>query len=553
MADGTDFKYIWPGFYGDWTFCEGKPAAGWELKKRDGINFHLDACKDLDRLCADSPMPEGSEGVLYARLTAPESGTVLIGFGADWNMEVYCNGSKVLDTFEKGNGRELVMPNNHRVMFQVNRGDNLIAVHVRRGSRTWNFASGCLSSSVPEPDPVVESGPWISNMDAGCATVNFGVNGKIGCGVQYRRKGEDEWVLKWDAEHCRIVRREFHSIDLTGLEPGADYEYRIVCIHPDSYMEYPLGEVQQLHIPDLESGRFSLFFTADLQFEHEMQAEYLGRMLEAADGASCDMFVLGGDINSAFLPEKVIDGPIRLLQGYGISGRNLVYVRGNHELRGEDGDRFHEYFSSMDGTTYGLFRYGDTAFLVLDSWEDKPAGTPGHPYCKWNMDDDFIREETEWLKGAMQSDKWITAGRRIVLCHGAPYSHYDSCLTIPFVLQKMTDEYFRGKDPVFRINAWLTGHVHRYLRSVPGTDEIAATQKPPKPFSGGADYCYPVFTVAGPGSCREKASCFRLDFDEEGGMLVQSWDENGTLLEKLRYSNDGSCEEIVSLEHFDLQ
>lgn len=228
----------------------------------------------------------------------------------------------------------------------------------------------------------------------------------------------------------------------------------------------------------------------------------------------------------------------------------IIYLRGNHELRGDYGDRFLDYLALNNGRTYGVITIGDTSFLLLDSWEDKPAKTPGHAYCQWNMDELFRREEADWLEEAMKDSRWMSAKRRVVICHGAAYSHFDACRHLPFELAKMTDRYFGGAKPEFRVNLWLAGHVHRYMRSIPGTTEIVAEVEPPTPQLNGLTYSYPVLTVAGPQSgVNSIASCYRVDADEEG-FRVRSWNQKGELLEDVRYGNDGELTEAKALRHF---
>ena len=153
---------------------------------------------------------------------------------------------------------------------------------------------------------------------------------------------------------------------------------------------------------------------------------------------------------------------------------------------------------------------------------------------------------------AIADEKWTGAKRRIVICHGAAYSHYDGCMTIPFVLQKMTDPYFEGANPVSKLNMWLTGHIHRYVRSIPGTDDYAAESMPIRPFKGGKTYTYPVLTVGGPSARKIQASCFRVDADADG-FDVKSWDQDGNLLEDIRYGNDGTCTERKAFEHYTVE
>ncbi|MBP5640673.1 MAG: metallophosphoesterase, partial [Victivallales bacterium] len=416
----------------------------------------------------------------------------------------------------------------------------------------WNFACGGAALE-PPAEPAIIHGPWLTNPDVGKMTVAFSCNIPLGAAIRYRKIGEDVWQAVWHHRQGRCLRRTYHAIALEGLEPGASYEYNIIVIHPDNYNEIQLGDTHRFQVPDASRHAYSFFFTADLQFSLDRQHDIFGKLLKAADADSCDFFVLDGDVNSAFLPEDVIRGPFAQLCEHGAAEKPIIYVRGNHEMRGEHGDRFLDFFATNIGTTYDVLRIGDTAFLLLDSWEDKPAKTPGHTYCQWNLDDWFINTESDWLKTAVESEKWTGAKRRIVICHGAAYSHRDGCYHMPFVLQDMTDPYFEGQPPKSPLNLWLAGHVHRYLRSIPGTDDIAAEAMPPAPFKGGKTYTYPVLTVGGPGAGRvTQASCFRIDTDENG-MTVRAWNQEGTLLEHLRYGNDGTCTEFTSLPHFTVQ
>lgn len=551
IAALTPDQLVHPSAIGrPWTFVEGAPAPNWQNERRPGRDFALDACIDLDKLCANPIVPCQSEGVVYTAITASRDGIMMLGIGADWWAEGYCNGELVLDTTVTGNGQSLIMAENHRVLMPVKQGENLLAIRIRRGSATWNFACLAWISFAPPAEPALTHGPWLSNADTDTLTVNFTCSTPLGCGVEYRPAGTADWTLVWHQRQGQILRRTFHAIHLCHLTPAQAYEYRIVCIHPDTYVKTPLGDTHSFCLPAPNVTTFSVFFTADLQFSLDTQHRLFGNMLKASHAETCDLFVLDGDVNSAFLPDDVIRGPFEQLQSCGTDHKPLVIIRGNHELRGAAGDQFLDYFASQDGTSYSVFRHGDTAFMVIDSWEDKPANTPGHAYCKWNLDDVFIQAETEWLAQAVKDPKWTQATRRVVLCHGAAYSHYDSCLTIPFVLQKMTDPYFAGKNPLSRLNLWLTGHIHQYLRSIPGTAEIAAPEPPPKPFKDGTDYVYPVLTVAGPTSrSKLQASCFRLDFDDTG-ISIRSWDHEGKPVEDIRLDNNGSLTENLSLPHY---
>jgi len=532
----------------NWTFCEGMPSENWQNVRREGRAFALDAYINLDELCCNKPVPNQSEGVLYATIKLDKDTNAILGMGCDWCFEAYCDGNLLKSTYPTGNGQSYIFPTNHRINFMVTKGEHLLAIRVRRGQDSWDFAC-CYCPVVPPPEPELSCGPWLTNPDIGLMTVNFTSSTELGCGVQYRILGTKDWQKTWHQRQGQCLKRTFHKVKLKDLKPGARYEYQVIAIHPDKYVPVPISKIISFQVPSDKAANFSFFFTADLQFELDKQHEIFGRMLAASEANSCDFFVLGGDVNSAFLPMDVIRGPFAQLCNCGAASKAILYVRGNHEMRGNYSDQFLDYFASNIETTYDLLRFGDTAFLLLDAWEDKNAHTPGHPYCQWNLDQVFYLQETEWFNKAMTDEKWTGAKRRIVVCHGAPYSHSDRYKSISQFTQKLTDIFFEGASPSFNINMWLTGHVHNYMRSIPGTDEIASPEHPSTPHKEGYSYKYPVLTVAGPGKYPFQASCFRVDADALG-FTVRSWDDKGQLIEHVRYRNDGSCTEIKSLQHY---
>ena len=118
--------------------------------------------------------------------------------------------------------------------------------------------------------------------------------------------------------------------------------------------------------------------------------------------------------------------------------------------------------------------------------------------------------------------------------------------------KRWLDIYFAGKEPVSRLNLWLAGHTHRYSRSIPGTAVIAAPVPPKTPHKDGRDYCYPVFTVAGPDAAQPiQASAFRIDA-EPGKLVVSAFSPDGACFEKIELADDGAVTERISLPHFDV-
>ncbi|MBQ6596227.1 MAG: hypothetical protein IJH79_01625, partial [Lentisphaeria bacterium] len=151
----------------------------------------------------------------------------------------------------------------------------------------------------------------------------------------------------------------------------------------------------------------------------------------------------------------------------------------------------------------------------------------------------------------LHQEKWTGANRRIVLAHSAPYSHSDKRQTITANLKRMTDPWFAGKNPMYKVDLWLAGHVHRYMRSIPGTDEVAAQKKPEDtPVADGRNYIFPVLTVAGPNRTGLlEASAFRIDADRDK-LLIRAFAPSGKCFEQVEITPDGNMKEIISLPRF---
>lgn len=333
----------------NWYWANGMPSGDWKNQvPASAAIVHLDGVTDLDTLNG-KVSPLGAEGVLYNRFTAAKDGVAQLGFGGDWWLEAFCNGTLCASTFPEGNGPNLYAADNHPVK---------------------------------------------------------------------------DWTTVWDQEHGRIMRRVWHTVRLTGLEPGAEYEYRVVLIDPrapEKRNRVENAATFTFRTLPKSPETCSFFFTADLQFAPARQRQILQGLLQAAGAKDCDFLVFGGDTGSEFPSfEKSMVAPVIDDTAKRLPHQPLLVLRGNHELRGDDAQNFGAYFGTADGTAYRLFRVGDTAFLVLDCWEDKPAETPKAAICKYNLDAIAYAEQAAWLKTTLASEVWKAAQRHIVFCHGAP-------------------------------------------------------------------------------------------------------------------------------------
>lgn len=484
--------------------------------------------------------------------SAEAKGSALIGVGCYRRFEAFCNGVLCCSTLAEGDIYDALAPENHPFLIPVNEGENKLEIIVSPGEKGAEFCCRVLDREFLKL-PVLPYPPVLSHPDKGSVSVLARTVGAVGSGIEYRKKGEKEWDLQWDQRSGLIRRQSLHKFFLHELEPGAEYEYRILMIDPRDPDVRRRSRTFSFTAPPGEScGNFSFFFTADPQFTPQVQCSLLKGLLEGAKARECDFLVLGGDINSRYSNARMEKDLIPTLQKYAGSDKILVMLHGNHELRGPEADGFVDHWSDEKGNTYYMFRFGDTAFLVLDAWENRPAEHPrARYYSRHNLDRVLLDAENAFVAETVASKAWQSARRRIVLAHGASFSQYDSARTMYVWLQEMTDRFFCGKTPLSAVHLWLAGHTHIYTRSLPGSDGIAAFTMPPYPAKSGKDYIFPTVSCCGPNRRGlPQLSAFRVDAGKDGSLKVRSFLPDGSCFEEFTIAEDHAVTESLSLPHF---
>ena len=483
---------------------------------------------------------------------AERGGSALIGVGCYRHFELFCNGTLCCSTLDEGNFYDALAPENHPVLIPVHEGENNLEIIIEPGGKGADFCCSVLEKAALKL-PVLPYAPVISHPGSGVLSILARTVGAVGAGIEYRKKNGENWILQWDERGGLIRRQSLHKFFLKDLEPGAEYEYRILMIDPRDPNVRRRSKVYKFTAaPPEKCGKFSFFFTADPQFEPARQRSLLRGVLQSCHAETCDFLVLGGDINSRYSNARTEKDLILTLQKYAGTDKALIMLHGNHELRGPEADGFIDHWSDKEGNTFYMFRFGDTAFLVLDAWENRPADHPrARYYSRHNLDEVLLAKENEFVQKCAASAAWNNARRRIILAHGASFSQYDSAATMHFRLQEMTDKFFAGKNPASKVHLWLAGHSHIYTRSIPGSHELTSFAMPPYPDKSGKEYIFPALTCCGPNRRGlPQLSAFRVDADDDGSLTVRSYLPDGECFEEIRINEDNSVEETLSLPHF---
>ena len=528
-----------------WYFTPGPPARDWPLSPPSAHAIRFDGrddggTLDLDRVAPGKPRL-GDEGVVHILFHSSHDGVTRLGLSCDWWCEAYLNGVLCLSTMARGNGPgDSFEPEDHPFFAPVRKGMNQLTVRVRRGASSWRFACG-RTRFRKLPVTEVEAGPWLLAPDSTSMTVLFRTAGKLSSGVRYRVRGEKAWRSAFDHRGGRIEERELHRVALTHLTPGTEYEYQIVMLAPDdANIQVVDPAVHFFRTPDEHSAECRFLFFADLQFLPEVQKRVIGDLLRHAGAADCDFIVLGGDLCDFFTPEILEQNVLPLFP----EGKPLVVLRGNHELRGAFADRYPDYFAWPDGGSYALFRWGNTAFLALDSFGKHAAAPQKNEMGR--LLPDVVDTETEFVARAVCSERWTKAARRVVLAHGAACSHPLS-EPITATMAFLTDRWFAGRAPRSRLDLWLAGHMHQYSRTIPGTELVASWTPLAGPVRNAQDYTFPVLTVAGPDPKEPiQSSVFRVEIDA-GKIRVRAFAPDGSCFEDVEYRRDGETVEHCAL------
>ncbi len=126
--------------------------AGQNVKpvKRHAVPFPKDRKRTKFVQVEKENFPTRSPAMLYQELEVPCDEDVIVGMGADWWFEFYCNGKLVYTTFPGGNGSSDYSPDNHQFILPLKKGKNLLAIRLHSGTWGWRIYYGVPKPLLPD-------------------------------------------------------------------------------------------------------------------------------------------------------------------------------------------------------------------------------------------------------------------------------------------------------------------------------------------------------------------------------------------------------------------
>lgn len=216
-----------------------------------------------------------------------------------------------------------------------------------------------------------------------------------GC-VRYTVDGKEKTV--WDEELGRIRSDDTVHRVYVPKDELRDNDYRVCSQYVFFRYAYTAlkgrtveSDVYHFRGEEKEDG-IKILCASDIH-------EYNDAALEAAanSGTKPDMVVLLGDVSSNMEVKERFTHAL-LGNAAALSGGTVpvVYVRGNHEPRGEFAAQLPAYLPTAGGEMYFTFDFGGLSAVVLDSGEDKEDSHV--EYSGLVNFSSYLAEEYEWVR-----------------------------------------------------------------------------------------------------------------------------------------------------------
>jgi endonuclease/exonuclease/phosphatase family metal-dependent hydrolase/Icc-related predicted phosphoesterase len=312
---------------------------------------------------------------------------------------------------------------------------------------------------------VMRTIPYLQNPGTNEMTVMWLTNVPARSWVEYGTDPDNMIRARAFLEGEMMANNKINSIRLTGLEPGTKYFYRVVSQEITRYSSYykefgdtVMSDIKSFTTWSDDKKDFRVIVYNDLHSNMQI----FNKLHTLVEDKPYDLVIFNGDCFDDVEKENDILGR---LQTYNSRIKSdevpSIYIRGNHETRGEYSLYLWDYLGRMGGRSYSAFSMGDTRFVLLDCGEDKPD----EHWVYYDMND-FTRhrlDQAEFLEKELKSNEFEKANKRILIHHipifGRKPGSFSPCsdLWIP-VLEKAP------------FNVSLNAHTHRHQVIEKGED-----------------------------------------------------------------------------------
>jgi len=306
-------------------------------------------------------------------------------------------------------------------------------------------------------DEVIRTIPYLQNPSETGMTVMWITNVPCRSWVEYGTDPNDMKRVRTFIEGEMVANNTINKIHLEDLKPGTKYYYRAVSQEITQYRSYHkefgdtvYSDISSFKTWDPNQKDFTVLVFNDIH----KNLSLLDTLSMQVKDIDYDLVIFNGDCLDDVENENDIILPVnhyaKRLRGNEIPS---IYMRGNHETRGEYSVLLWNYLDQKGGHSFGSFTLGDARFVFLDNGEDKPD-THWVYYGMNDFEQHRINQKL-FLEKEIASKEFKSANNRILIHHipifGGNQDKYNPCKPLwESVLAK-------GKFDVS-----LNAHTHRY-------------------------------------------------------------------------------------------
>ncbi|WP_164972767.1 FN3 domain-containing metallophosphoesterase family protein [Lacibacter luteus] len=330
------------------------------------------------------------------------------------------------------------------------------------GAAGFIYMKGCNNEpSEVEPGPgnkhVFLTNPYLVTLESSKAYIRCITNLKAYSWVEY---GETEKLT--NKEHATTnglvnANTRIHEIELSDLKPGTTYYYRVASKNIIEFQPYKVvyGETiyskfYQFKTMDEQVAETSWLILNDI---HDVRGSY-EHMIGLNKNEPFDYVFLNGDMYDDIENEdQVIELMIKPCAETFAAEKPMIFVRGNHDIRGKYAREMLNYFSFPKGPFF-TYRHGPVFVIVLDTGEDKEdaaAVFAGLVDCEA-----FRKKQATWLETVLQSDEYKNAPYKVVKMH-IP-THYTTGGKGELHCRELFTPLFNQ----YKVDLVISGHTHKW-------------------------------------------------------------------------------------------
>ena len=330
-------------------------------------------------------------------------------------------------------------------------------------------AADARKAAVPDDDPnvpyrtfdstpAITMGPLLLDMSDTSVIVEWMTDAPSDGRVSYGEgKLDHEVVPQMDG---MVPVGTMHRVVIEGLAPGRTYQYcvasrRVVALKP----YWPdMGKTVESAV-----GSFTTFGAAKkttrfavITDTHE-NVERIQALTSLIHQVPVDFVVHTGDSLNYVVSENQIKDRFLEPMATGLKATTpLLYVRGNHDYRGEMARSFGDYLHAQDGGYVYTRDDGPLHMVMVDTGEDKPDGT--QVYAGLNNLRDYRTREWAWFRHVLADEPRTKAAPfTVVFGHDPSWGWVDGQET----------QWTQAANQA-RIDLFIAGHEHHYQHIKPG-------------------------------------------------------------------------------------